>query len=89
VRCAAADGRRGDDDRRRSRVELTGRFLALGVENGEVLYRFQTGGPIMGGVVSYEVDGKQHVAVASGAPLPRWARNGHVGAATIVVLALP
>jgi len=69
--------------------ELTGRFLALDVENGEVLYQFQTGGPIAGGVVSYEVDGKQYVAVASGAPLPRWARDGHVGAATIVVLALP
>ena len=34
--------------------------------NGKTLYSFDTGGPIAGGVVTYELKGKQYVAVASG-----------------------
>lgn len=69
--------------------ELTGRFLALDVRNGHVLYSFQTGGPMAGGIVSYQVDGKQYIAVASGAPLARWIKDGHAGSPTIIVFALP
>ena len=69
-------------------AELTGDFLVLDVKSGSPLYRFQTGGPVAGGIVSYEVDDQQYIAVASGSPLPRWIRN-HPGAATIVVFALP
>jgi len=69
--------------------ELTGRFLALDVDDGELLYEFQTGGPMAGGIVSYAVDGKQYIAAASGGPLPRWVRDGHIGSPTIVVFALP
>ncbi len=68
--------------------ELTGDFLALDVKSGEPLYRFQTGGPVAGGIVSYEVEGWQYFAVASGSPLPRWIRD-HPGAATIIVFSLP
>jgi len=46
--------------------DLGGNFLALDARNGKVLYRFNTGGPIAGGVVTYEQKGKQYVAVASG-----------------------
>jgi alcohol dehydrogenase (cytochrome c) len=35
--------------------ELTGHFIALDATTGKVLHRFQTGGPIGGGIVSYEV----------------------------------
>jgi alcohol dehydrogenase (cytochrome c) len=68
--------------------DLTGRLLALDVDSGKVLYEFQTGGPIAGGVVTYEVGRKQYIAVASGAPLPRWVKDGHVGSPTLVVFAL-
>jgi alcohol dehydrogenase (cytochrome c) len=62
--------------------DLNGDFLALDARSGKTLYRFNTGGPIAGGIVTYERKGKQYVAVASGnsggsIPLP--------GSATIVV----
>ena len=69
--------------------ELSGDFIALNVDDGEPLYRFQTGGPMPGGIASYEVDGRQYIAAASGSPLPRWVREDHAGAAIIVVFALP
>jgi alcohol dehydrogenase (cytochrome c) len=46
--------------------DLGGNFLALDARNGKQLYRFNTGGPIAGGIVTYEQKGKQYVAVASG-----------------------
>jgi len=52
--------------------ELTGDFLALDARNGDVLYRFNTGGPMGGGIVTYAVDGRQYVAAASGSPSNFW-----------------
>jgi PQQ-dependent dehydrogenase (methanol/ethanol family) len=46
--------------------DLNGNFLALDARNGSTLYSFPTGGPIAGGVITYEAGGKQYVAVASG-----------------------
>jgi PQQ-dependent dehydrogenase (methanol/ethanol family) len=46
--------------------DLNGRFLALDARNGKTLYSFDTGGPIAGGVITYEQKGRQYVAVASG-----------------------
>ncbi len=46
--------------------DLSGNFLALDARDGKTLYSFPTGGPIAGGVITYEVKGKQYVAVASG-----------------------
>ena len=46
--------------------DLHGNFLALDARNGQTLYSFNTGGPIAGGVITYERGGKQYVAVASG-----------------------
>ena len=69
--------------------ELTGDFIVLDVEDGQVLYRFQTGGPMAGGISTYEVDGKQYIAVASGDPLIRWVKDGHNGSATILIFGLP
>jgi PQQ-dependent dehydrogenase (methanol/ethanol family) len=46
--------------------DLNGDFLVLNARNGKTLYRFDTGGPIAGGVITYEVKRKQYVAVASG-----------------------
>ncbi len=41
-------------------------FLALDAKTGTVLYRFNTGGEVAGGVVTYAPDGKQYVAAVSG-----------------------
>jgi alcohol dehydrogenase (cytochrome c) len=68
--------------------ELTGDFLVLDAASGRELFRFNTGGPIGGGVVTYEAAGRQHVAVASGKPSPGWGLE-ELGAPTIFVLALP
>jgi len=68
--------------------ELTGDFVALDVATGAERYRFNTGGAIGGGVVTYEVGGTQYIAVASGRPSAFWAK-AYLGAPTIVVFALP
>ena len=44
--------------------ELTGHFLALDARIGEVLYRSEL--PLIAGEITYAVNGKQHVAIASG-----------------------
>lgn len=68
--------------------ELTGDFLGLDARDGKVLYRFNTGGAIGGGVVTYEEAGKQYVAVMSGRPSPFWV-NEIAGAPTVFLFALP
>ena len=68
--------------------ELTGDFLVLDAASGKELYRFNTGGPIAGGVVSYEVKGKQYVAVMSGGPSPFWS-GPHPGSPTAFVFTIP
>jgi len=68
--------------------ELTGDFIVLDARSGDVLYRFNTGGPIGGGIISYEVKGKQYVAVTSGRPSPFWV-DKNSGAPTIFLFALP
>ena len=52
----------------------------------QVLYRFNTGGSIGGGIVGYSIGGKQYVAVASGRASFLF---GPEGAPTIFVFALP
>jgi len=62
--------------------DLNGSFLALDARNGKKLYSFDTGGPIAGGIVTYEQKGKQYVAVATGSS------GGSIpltGAATVVI----
>lgn len=67
--------------------ELLGDFMTLDAKTGEVLYRFNTGGRLNGGVITYAINGKQYVAVASGAANGFWAVPP--GSATIIVFALP
>ena len=68
--------------------ELTGDFLALDARDGKVLYRFNTGGGIGGGVVTYQEAGKQYVAVMSGRPSRFWVSEIS-GAPTVFLFALP
>jgi alcohol dehydrogenase (cytochrome c) len=62
------------------------KFLALDAKTGEVLYRFNTGGSIGGGVISYALDGKQYVATTSGTVS---AFFGGSGLPAVVIFALP
>ena len=68
--------------------ELTGDFLVLDSRTGDVLYRFNTGGPIGGGVVTYAVAGQQYIGVVSGSPSNFWVDQNR-GAPTIFVFGLP
>jgi alcohol dehydrogenase (cytochrome c) len=68
--------------------ELTGDFLVLDAENGKELFRFNTGGPIGGGVITYQIAGRQYIAVASGYPSGFWV-DTNPGAPTVFVFALP
>jgi len=68
--------------------ELTGDFLVLNAENGDEVYRFNTGGPIGAGIVTYEIAGRQYVAVASGSPSSFWI-EASPGTPTMFLFALP
>jgi alcohol dehydrogenase (cytochrome c) len=67
--------------------ELEGDFVALDAADGRVLYRFNTGGRLNGGLVSYEHDGRQYVAVAAGNANAFW--RVPPASATIIVFGLP
>lgn len=66
--------------------DLNNDFLALDSSSGRVLYRFNTGGSIGGGVVTYERAGKQYVASTSGSVS---AFFGGSGLPAVVIFALP
>lgn len=65
--------------------EQNGRFNAYDAATGELLWSFQVGGPITAPPMTYEVEGRQYVAVASGAAATRTQRGG----ALLVAFALP
>ena len=65
--------------------DLNNDFLALDAATGGVLYRFNTGGSIGGGVISYALHGKQYVATTSGTVS---AFFGGSGLPAIVILAV-
>jgi alcohol dehydrogenase (cytochrome c) len=46
-----------------------GFLMALDARTGKPLWKFQTGGPIVSGPISYRFQGKQFVAVAAGSSL--------------------
>jgi alcohol dehydrogenase (cytochrome c) len=52
--------------------DLNGDVLALDAANGSVLWRNATGAPVGGGVISYQTDGRQRVAVAAGMNAANW-----------------
>jgi len=52
--------------------ELTGHLLVLDGRDGTVLYRFDIGVPVHAGVITYAVEGKQYVALATGATTAFW-----------------
>jgi alcohol dehydrogenase (cytochrome c) len=52
--------------------DLNGDVLALDAASGSVLWRNPTGAPLGGGVISYQTDGRQRVAVAAGMSPSNW-----------------
>lgn len=67
--------------------EMTGDFIVLDARTAKVLYRFNTGGVMNGGIVSYAINGKQHVAVASGSASGFWGTPP--GSSTVIIFTLP
>ncbi|MFN8445899.1 MAG: PQQ-binding-like beta-propeller repeat protein [Caldilineaceae bacterium] len=65
--------------------DLNGRFMAFNAETGEQLFIDETGQPIAGGVVTYDVGGTQYVAVAVGMNSQIWQTEGK---AQVIVYAL-
>ncbi len=66
--------------------DLNNDFLAIDASNGKTLYRFNTGGSIGGGVISYEIKGKQYVATTSGVVSGFF---GGSGTSAIMIFSLP
>ena len=64
-----------------------GDFIVLDGCDGSVFYHSNTGGTISGGMVTYQVGGKQYMAVTSGAATRCW--QVPPAAATVVVFSLP
>jgi alcohol dehydrogenase (cytochrome c) len=65
--------------------DMDNNFLAIDERNGKVLYQFNTGGSLGGGVVSYELDGNQYVGVVSGVVSGFF---GGTGLPTVIVFGL-
>ena len=66
--------------------DMNNEFFALDARTGKTLYTFNTGGSVGGGVISYELNGKQFVACTSGQISGFF---GGSGTAAVVVFALP
>jgi len=66
--------------------ELDGDFLVLDARDGTVLYRFNTGGAMNGGIVTYQAGGTQYVAVTSGSATRFW--RAPIGSATVIIFSV-
>jgi alcohol dehydrogenase (cytochrome c) len=66
--------------------DLNNDFLAIDARDGKTLYRFNTGGSIGGGVISYQLGGKQYVATTSGVVSGFF---GGSGTSAVIIFALP
>jgi PQQ-dependent dehydrogenase (methanol/ethanol family) len=66
--------------------DLAGNFLVFNSKSGELLFKTPAGGAMAGGVVTYELGGKQYVAFAAG----NISRNafGDLGMPSVVVMTL-
>jgi alcohol dehydrogenase (cytochrome c) len=54
--------------------DADGNLIALDSRNGKLLWRYQMGAPLHGtSVVTYMVDGRQHLLVPAGTTLTAWA----------------
>jgi alcohol dehydrogenase (cytochrome c) len=66
--------------------DLNNDFLVIDARDGKTLYRFNTGGTVGGGVISYQLDGKQYVATTSGVVSGFF---GGSGTSAVIIFGLP
>ena len=66
--------------------DLNGNFLALSAQDGSVLYKDNLGAALAGGVITYQLGGRQYVAMTSGNNSRTWQTQGQE---KITVYALP
>jgi len=66
--------------------DLNNDFLVIDARDGKTLYRFNTGGSVGGGVISYQLGGKQYVATTSGVVSGFF---GGSGTSAVIIFALP
>jgi alcohol dehydrogenase (cytochrome c) len=52
--------------------DMNGNLIVLDARTGTRVYRGSTGAPIGGGVITYDVGGRQYIAVAGGSISPIW-----------------
>ena len=52
--------------------DMEGRLIVLDAQTGGVARTVETGAPIGGGVITYDVGGRQYIAVAGGSISPIW-----------------
>lgn len=70
--------------------ELTGNLIMLDAGSGEVLNSINTGAPVGGGVMSYEVAGKQYIATNSGNAMLTFRTGDEVDrTGSIIIYSLP
>ena len=67
--------------------DLDGHLLAYDAPTGKELWRHATGKAIGGGVISYDIGGKQYIAAATGLNAGTWMTKA--GPARVVIYALP
>ncbi len=68
-------------------ADLDGNFLALDARTGKPLLKLPIGGSVAGGVITYEVAGRQYVATTSG-NISKVTFNASAGSPTIVIMAV-
>ena len=70
--------------------ELTGNLLLVDASSGDVLHSIYTGAPVGGGIVTYEVEGRQYIATNSGNAMMTFRTGNEVPrTGSIIVYALP
>jgi glucose dehydrogenase len=52
--------------------DMDGRLIVLDAQSGKVVHEVDTGAPLGAGIITYEVGGRQYVAVAGGTVSPVW-----------------
>jgi alcohol dehydrogenase (cytochrome c) len=66
--------------------DMKGKLIVLNAATGAVLHEAETGAPIGAGIVTYEVGGRQHIAVAGGSISPIWPLPAATSRVTIYAL---
>jgi len=67
--------------------DLDGNLLVFNAATGDILLKKNVGGAIGGGIITYSVDGKQYLAIATG--LNSWLFQSGFGASSMVIYSLP